>query len=205
MSHRDGEQRQNCIPQKGTDSKLDIGDNRLMYRLAYRNFGTHQSLVVNHTVNANGVAGIRWYEIRVDSKDTATIHQQGTYQPNNNYRWYGSIAMDKMGNIGLGYNVSSKALFPSIRYTGRLASDRLNTMRSEKTLIEGMGSQIRPPIDKRTIGGWNRWDDYTSLAVDPTDDCTFWYTAEYMKATAHLLQLRWSTFIGSFKFRNCKE
>ena len=198
-----GEIFQNCIPQKGISDKLDIGDNRFMNRLAYRNFGTHGSLVVNHTVDARGVAGIRWYEIRINRAGTPGVYQQGTYShPDNNHRWYGSMAMDKLGNIALGFNVSGQDLFPAIRYTGRVFIDPVNTLRTEASLIEGMGSQIKPPVSTATTGGWNRWDDYTGLAVDPSDDCTFWYTAEYMQSTAPLNN--WSTFIGSFKFKNCR-
>jgi hypothetical protein len=190
---------QNCIPQRGIADKLDIGDNRFMYRLAYRNFGSHASLVVNHTVDANGVAGIRWYEIRINRAGTPGVYQQGTYShPDNNHRWYSSAAMDKMGNIALGYNVSGNNLFPAIRYAGRIFTDPLHTLRDEVSLIEGSGSQIKPAEGDN----WNRWDDYTSTAIDPSDDCTFWYTAEYMKSTAPLNN--WSTFIGSFKFRTCR-
>jgi hypothetical protein len=193
---------QNCIPQNGIPDKLDIGDNRMMNRLAYRNFGTHGSLVVNHTVDANGVAGIRWYEIRINRAGTPGVYQQGTYQhPDNNHRWYASMAMDKLGNLAAGYNVSGSNLFPAIRYSGRIFTDPLHTLRAEASLIEGAGSQIKPVIGPGE-DGWNRWDDYTSLAVDPSDDCTFWYTAEYMQSTSPLNN--WSTFIGSFKFRTCR-
>ncbi|MDR3476602.1 MAG: hypothetical protein P4M14_01045 [Gammaproteobacteria bacterium] len=190
----------NCVPQKGTTDKLSVIDQDFMYRFAYRNFGNYQALVLNHTVDAgNLVAGVRWYEIRIKNNKIA-LYQQNTYtQPDSISRWYGSIAMDKMGNIGLGYNASGNNLYPAIRYTGRVFLDPLNTLRSENSIIEGSGSQLQPTSgdDQR-----NRWDDYTSLAVDPSDDCTFWYTAEYMLSTAP--DANWSTYIGSFKFNNCR-
>ena len=183
-----------CIPQPGTTVRLDgIGD-RLMHRLAYRNRGTHESLVVNHSVNAasSGTqAGVRWYEVR-NPNGTATIHQQGTYAPDANNRWMGSVAMDRDGNMAMVYSVSSGSVYPSIRYTGRLASDPLGTMpQGEATLIAGSGSQT---------GSASRWGDYAMMAVDPSDDCTFWFTTEYMASTG---TNPWSTRIGAFKFPSC--
>ncbi|MDR3492246.1 MAG: hypothetical protein P4M12_09440 [Gammaproteobacteria bacterium] len=196
----DASQSGNCVPQKGTTDKLSVIDQDFMYRLAYRNFGNYQTLLLNHVVNAGDlVAGVRWYEIRIRD-NYIDIYQQSTYtQPDGVSRWYASIAMDKMGNIGLGYNASGSYMYPSVRYTGRVFMDQLNTMRSEKSIIEGFGSQLQPTsgTDKR-----NRWDDYTSLVVDPSDDCTFWYTAQYMRSTAE--SGNWSTYIGSFKFNNCR-
>jgi hypothetical protein len=156
----------NCIPQPGTGQLLEALTVWLMYRLQYRNFGTHQTLVVNHTVDA-GVnrAGIRWYELR---KTTGNwfINQQQTYSPDATSRWMGSVAMDGDGNMALGYSVSSSSVFPGIRYTGRLASDPVNTMpQGEAVLFNGTGSQPA-----------SRWGDYSMMSVDPVDDCTFWYT-----------------------------
>lgn len=184
-----------CIPQPGTSQKLDSLADRLMYRLAYRNFGTYQSLVVNHSVsvggrNKNQTAGVRWYELR-NPNGTPTIFQQGTFSPDSTSRWMGSIAMDKVGNMALGYSASSSSLFPSIRYTGRLATDPLGTMQSENTIQAGAGSQLR---------NLNRWGDYSSMAVDLGDDCTFWYTTEYLKSSG---TFNWSTRIASFKFPSC--
>jgi len=183
----------NCIPQSGTTKKVDAIADRLMYRLAYRNFGTHESMVVNHTVDVDGTnhAGIRWYEIR-DPGGTPAIYQQGTFAPDANHRWMGSIAMDGEGDIALGYSVSGTSTFPSIRYTGRLAADPPGSMtQGEGTLMAGSGSQTSSS---------GRWGDYSMLAVDPADDCTFWYTQEYYSATS---SSGWKTRIGSFKFPNC--
>jgi uncharacterized repeat protein (TIGR01451 family) len=182
-----------CIPQPGTPLKLDALSDRLMYRLSYRNFGTHESLVVNHTVDVDGFnhAGIRWYEIR-NPGGTPAIYQQGTFAPDSDHRWMGSIAMDGAGNIALGYSVSgSTTTFPSIRYTGRLAGDSLGSMtQGEGVLMAGNGSQTSSS---------GRWGDYSMMAVGP-DDCTFWYTQEYYDATS---SSGWKTRIGSFKFVTC--
>jgi hypothetical protein len=184
-----------CIPQPGTSQKLDSLADRLMYRLAYRNFGAYESLVVNHSVTLGRgqtkTVGVRWYELR-SPNGTPSVFQQGTFSPDSTYRWMGSIAMDKVGNMALGYSASSSSLFPSIRYTGRLVTDPLGTMQAENTLKAGAGSQLR---------SLNRWGDYSSMAVDPVDGCTFWYTTEYLKANG---TFNWSTWIGSFKFPSCQ-
>jgi hypothetical protein len=184
-----------CIPQPNTNNKLDSLADRLMYRLAYRNFGTHESLVVNHSVTVSGtrhssVTGVRWYEIR-SPNGTPTVFQQGTFSPNSNSRWMGSIAMDKVGDIALGYSESSGSLVPSIAYTGRVPTDALGTMEAENLVFTGSGSQT---------GGLHRWGDYSSMSVDPVDDCTFWYTNEYLKASG---SFNWSTRVISFKFPGC--
>ena len=179
-----------CIPQSGTTNKLDSLADRLMYRLAYRNFGDHESIVVNHSVSAGGSVGIRWYELR-NPGGAPTVYQQSTYAPDATYRWMGSAAMDHSGDIGLGYSASSSTIKPAIRYTGRAAGDPLNTLQAESTLIQGTGSQT---------GGLNRWGDYSSIAVDPSDDCTFWFTTEYLSANG---SFNWRTRIGSFKFPDC--
>ena len=188
----------NCIQQPGTSQTLDALADRLMYRLAYRNFGDHQTLVVNHTVDAaNGGrvnAGVRWYEFRSPESSTFTpsLYQQGTYAPDSDNRWLGSVAMDHAGNIAVGYSVSGSSTYPSIRYAGRQVDDPLGTLaQGEGSLIAGSGSQT---------GVDGRWGDYSMMAVDPSDDCTFWYTTEYLSVTG---ERNWRTRIGSFKFRNC--
>jgi hypothetical protein len=183
----------NCIPQKDTKRKLDAISQGLMNRLQYRNFGSHQTLVVNHTVDVDNTdhAGIRWYELR-DSGGGWSIYQQGTYAPDDAHRWAGSAAMDSAGNLAIGFSISSKKLFPSIHYAGRLAGDPLGILaQGEAILIDGNGSQKHPS---------SRWGDYTMLAVDPVDDCTFWYTSEYY---SHNSRANWQTRIGSFKFPGC--
>ncbi len=180
-----------CVPQPNTSAQLDTLSDRLMYRFAYRNYGDHESLVVNHTVDAGGRTGIRWYEVR-DPGGSPTIYQQGTYAPDSNYRWMGSVAMDASGNMAVGYSVSSSSLYPSVRYAGRLANDPLNELpQAETTLVNGGGSQT---------SSYERWGDYSMLSVDPVDDCTFWYTQEYMASTS---SGAWSTRIGSFRFPTC--
>ena len=180
-----------CIPQPGTTQQLDSLADRLMYRLAYRNFGDHESLVVTHSVTAGTTAsGLRWYEIR-NPNGTPTVFQQSSYSPDTASRWMGSIAMDKLGNIAIGYNVSSSTIKPSLRYSTRLATDPINTLSNETSIVVGGGSQLA------TL---SRWGDYTTMTVDPVDDCTFWYTGEYLKASG---TFNWSTRITSFKMPNC--
>jgi hypothetical protein len=182
-----------CIPQSGTTTRLDSLADRLMYRLAYRNFGDHESLVVNHSVTAGSSVGVRWYEVR-NPNGTPAVYQQGTYAPDASYRWMGSIAMDHAGDIALGYSVASSTLHPGIRYTGRLAGDPLGSMtQGEGTIIAPNGSQT---------GNLNRWGDYTSMSIDPSDDCTFWYANEYLSANG---SFNWRTRIGSFKFPSCNS
>jgi hypothetical protein len=187
--------REQCITQPGTTAKLETIGDRLMYRVQYRNFGGYESVVLNHTVNANSLAAPRWYELRSPNSPTgATVFQQGTFAPADGvHRWMGSITQDRMGNIAMGYSASSSTLFPSIRYAGRLVTDPLGTFaQGEATLFAGSGSEDFPTAP--------RWGDYSSISVDPTDDCTFWYTTEYFSQTA----LRsWRTRIGSFKFPSC--
>jgi hypothetical protein len=179
-----------CVPQSGitSSSYLDgIGD-RLMFRLGYRNFGDHESVVGNYTVNANGVAGVRWFELRNVTNGPVTVFQQSTYQPDTTWRWMGSAAMDGQGNIAVGFSASSSAIHPQIRYAARLATDPLNTLaQGEAHLFDGTGSQM---------GTSNRWGDYSAIVVDPVDDATFWYTNEYYSTNA---SFNWRTRIGSFK------
>jgi len=179
-----------CIPQSGTSQKLDSLADRVMHRLAYRNFGDHESLLVNHSVTAGTSVGVRWYELRGIS-GTPVVYQSGTYAPDSNYRWMGSIAMDKLGDIALGYSVSSASIYPSISYTGRAPSDPLGTMQGENSIQTGAGSQT---------SGLSRWGDYSAMTIDPGDDCTFFYTNEYLKANG---TFNWSTRIASFKFPSC--
>ncbi len=179
-----------CIPQAGTSEKLDSLGERLMYRLAYRNFGAHESLVVTHSVAAGSSTGARWYELRSPGT-TPSVYQQGTYAPDSSFRWMGSIAMDQVGNVALGYSVSSSTMHPAIRYAGRVPSDPLGTLEAETSIIEGTGSQTK---------NLNRWGDYSSMSIDPGDDCTFWYTNEYLNSNG---TFNWNTRIASFKFSSC--
>jgi Big-like domain-containing protein len=181
-----------CIPQPGTTQKLDALGDRLMYRLAYRNFGDHESIVATHTVmTETGNTGIRWYEVR-NPNSAPTIQQQGTFAPDTDNRWMPSIAMDHAGNIAVGYSVASSATFPSIRYTGWEVGNPLGNLQSETSLVAGGGSQT----------GYDRWGDYSAMRIDTDDDCTFWYTQEYQATTQ---VANWSTRIGSFKFPSCGQ
>ena len=187
----------NCIPQPGTSQRLDDLGDRLMHRLQYRHFGAYATLATNHTVNAgSNQAGLRWYELRRVGGGWE-IYQQGTYAGpggNNEHRWMGSAALDGMGNLAIGYSLSSNSVHPSIAYTGRLASDPLNTLpQGEAILQAGTGSQTSSSA---------RWGDYSMLSVDPVDDCTFWFTSEYLQTTS---SAAWRTRIGSFVFPACSS
>jgi len=179
------------IPQQGGPALESLTD-RLMYRLAYRNFGGHESMVVNHTVNSNGagLAGFRWYELQRTGGNWSIV-QQSTYAPDSENRWMGSIAMDKQGDIAAGFSVANGTTFPGIDYAGRLAGDPANTFTMESTFQAGTGAQQN---------GAARWGDYSSIQIDPADDCTFWYTTEYIKTTGNA---PWQTRVGSFTFPSC--
>jgi PKD repeat protein len=177
------------VAQPGTTTKLDNLADRLMNRLQYRNFGDHQSMVTNHTVNVgSGRAGVRWYELR-NTGSGWSIYQQGTYAPNDgDSRWMASIAMNGNGDIGLGFSVSGSNTYPSIRVAGQTAGapDGLGVLDiPEATIVDGNASQT----------GVTRWGDYSMLSVDPNDDATFWYTTEYTTGGWN-----WVTRIASFSF-----
>ena len=182
-----------CIPEK-SGVKLDSLGDRLMYRLAYRNLGSYGALVVNHSVTAGSATGIRWYELHADNSnpdDNLTVAQQGTYAPSTASRWMGSIAMDSVGNIALGYSISSSTTYAGLAYTGRLAGDAPGTMTQGETVFKtGSGGQTT----------YSRWGDYSSMSIDPADDCTFWYTGEYLPSTG---TFNWKTRIASFKLPGC--
>lgn len=193
-----------CLPQPGvTDPSryLDILSyrQRPTWRLAYRNFKGYESLVTAQSVEAApGQAGMRWYEVRRDLAGNYTVHQQGTYAPGDGvHRWMGSIAQDKFGNMALGYSVvNGTDVYPGIRYTGRLAGDPAGEMGlGEGTIINGSGVQLTTN---------SRWGDYTSMNVDPVNDCTFWYVNEYYTAAGQASSLAgWQTRIASFKLPGC--
>jgi hypothetical protein len=180
-----------CIPQSGTTNQLDSLADRAMYRLAYRNFGSYESLVVDHAVTAGSGVGMRWYEIRSPGT-TPTVFQSGTYAPDSNFRWMGSIAEDQSGDMAMGFSLSGSSLHPGISYTGRLVSDPAGQMsQGESNVITGGGSQT---------GTLTRWGDYSAMQIDPADGCTFWYTNEYIPSNG---SFNWKTRINSFKFSSC--
>ncbi len=185
-----------CIPQPSGGSALDALGNETMFRNAYRNFGDHEALVFSHSVAAGGtskaVSAERWYELRATPPGSAfKLYQSGTYQNKTNNYWMGSIAMDKAGDIALGFSAdNSTNLDPSIYFTGRVPGDPLNKMESAKLIVKGALVQ----------SGSNRWGDYSTVSVDPVDDCTFWYTQEYGKNGG----ANWQSHVASFKFNSCQ-
>ncbi len=178
-----------CIPQPGTDQKLDPTFGQLLQRLQYRNFGSYESLVGTHTVNVgSNVAGMRWHEIQISPPGGApSVAEDSTYAPGDGInRWMGSVAMDAGGNIGLGYSMSNgSSEYPSVGFTGSAAGSGTMGL-GETTMVAGGGSQT----------GSSRWGDYSAMSIDPSDDETFWYTQEYYPATS---SHGWRTRIGSFR------
>jgi hypothetical protein len=189
-----------CAPQKGGPQQLDILGDRLMFRMNYRNFGSYASVLLNHTVKADARSGIRWYELRIPKGGDPSIYQQGTYAPSDDltnpiWRWMGSIAQDKKGDIAAGYSASGPNNYPSVRYTGRAAGDPLGQMtQAEQVAYTGTGPQTEAE---------GRWGDYSDLTIDPSDNCTFWYTQEYL-GTDTVVIGTWRTRVVSFKFPGCK-
>ena len=179
-----------CVPNLSGAGAMDGLGDRLMFRLAYRIIGGVERVVGNHSVNALGNAGIRWFEVRDVTAGPVTVFQESTYSPDATWRWMGSIAMDGSGDMMLGFSASSSTINPQIRYAGRFASDPINTLnQGEGHIIDGAGSPT---------GTGNRWGDYSAMTVDPVDDATFWYTQEYFSTTG--TQFNWRTRIASFKF-----
>jgi hypothetical protein len=183
----------NCVPQSGTDRRLDAQGDKLMARLVYRRVNGHESIVAVHSVNSKaGGGGVRWYEFRLDRHRAPVLYQQGTYAPDSGYRWMASAAIDKFGNIGIGYSYGARGEFAGQRFAGRLAGDpsgRL-TLR-EAVLAAGEAAQTTTP----------RWEDYTQTAVDPSDDCTIWYVGDYVKQG----ETTYSTRIGAFRLPGCHD
>jgi len=205
----------NCLPQPGSTVTLDGLDDRLMFRFNYRNFGAYESLLVNHSVvggsgkggTTNTGSGIRWYEIRSPASNP-TVFQQSTYAPaDGNWRWMGSIAQDQAGDMALGFAITSNGgggsdvAFPSVAWTGRLSTDPASTMGQGEAVIDTGGGDendayATPAPDEHR----GRWGDYSAMTVDPTDDCTFWYTQELYHQNGIGA---WDTYIASMKFPSC--
>jgi len=182
----------NCVSQPNTDRRLDSQGDKLMQGLIYRNFGDHESLLAEHSVaTSQKSGGVRWYEFRMSGSGDPTLYQQSTYAPDGFYRWLASIGMDRKGNIGMGYSFGGEPNFPGQRFTARMAKDPKGQMTfKESVLAEGQASQTNSL----------RWEDYTNIAMDPSDDCTFWFTGNYLKAGATSSTTR----IGSFAVPGCK-
>lgn len=181
----------NCVSQPGTDRRLDAQGDKIMARLVYRRIGNRESVVAVHSVNtASGGGGVRWYEFRVDKRRNVSLYQQGTYAPEGFYRWMASPAIDRMGNIGIGYSFGGSPHFAGQRFAGRLSGDPKGSLTlGETVLVEGEAAQAT------TL----RWEDYTQTAVDPSDDCTIWYVGDYLKKDA----VNYSTRIGAFRMPGC--
>ena len=182
-----GGQLTKAVPQPGTDQHLDAQGDKLMARLVYRKIGNRESVVGVHSVSTSaGGGGVRWYEFLVNKDRTVKLYQQGTYAPDSNYRWMASAAIDKKGNIGIGYSFGGKNDFPGQRFSGRHFGDPLGKLTlNEVVLVNGEASQLN------TL----RWEDYTQTAMDPSDDETIWYVGDYLKKGAK----NYSSKIGAFK------
>jgi hypothetical protein len=180
-----------CVPQPGTDIRLDAQGDKLMQRLVYRNFGRYQSIVASQSVDTKaGGGGVRWYEFRLDRDSSPQLFQQGTYAPDGGYRWLPGIAMDRKGDIGIGYSFGDASRYPGQRFAARLAGDTMGEMTvHEAILAEGEASQTN------TL----RWEDFTTLDVDPSDDCTFWYVGDYFRKGDE----SYSTRIGAWRLPGC--
>lgn len=176
-----------CVPQPGTDVRLDAQGDKIMQRLVYRRIGNDEYIVAAHSVATKaGGGGVRWYEFRLNEHRDPTLYQQGTYAPDNFYRWMPSIDVDKNGDIGVGYSFGGAPNFAGQRFAARLASDPKGMLTfHESVLAEGEAAQTN------TL----RWEDYTTTAMDPSDDCTFWYVGDYLKAGTK----QYSTRIGAFR------
>jgi hypothetical protein len=180
-----------CVPQPGTDVRLDSQGDKLMQRLVYRNFGRFQSIVAVHSIDTKaGGGGVRWYEFRLDKRGTLRLFQQGTYAPDGSYRWLPSIAMDRKGDIAIGYSFGESSSYPGQRFAARLAGDPKGRMTLHESVVaEGQASQTNA----------FRWEDYTTLDIDPSDDCTFWYVGDYFKAGSE----NYSSRIGALRLPGC--
>jgi hypothetical protein len=186
-----GGQLTNCVPQPGADRRLDAQGDKIMARLVYRKIGARESLVAVHSVNTSaGGGGVRWYEFQIDKNRSVRLRQQGTYAPDGFYRWMASPAIDRFGNIGIGYSFGGTPNFAGQRFAARRLSDRLGKLTLRETvLVEGEAAQNAM-----------RWEDYTQTAIDPGDDCTIWYVGDYIKKG----ETNYSSRIGAFRLPGCR-
>jgi len=182
----------NCVPQPDTDRRLDVQGDKIMQRVVYRKIGNRESIVAAHSVATQaGGGGVRWYEFRLDKKRDVELYQQGTYAPDAFYRWIPSIAMDKKGDIGVGYSFGGLPNYAGQRFAARREGDPKRMLSFQETVLAtGEAAQ------KNTL----RWEDYTTTAIDPSDDCTFWYVGDYLKTGDE----NYRTKIGSFRVPGCK-
>ena len=182
----------NCVPQPDTDRRLDVQGDKIMQRLVYRRIGNRESILAGHSVATQaGGGGVRWYEFRLDKKREAYLYQQGTYAPDGFYRWIPSMAMDKKGNIGVGYSFGGTPNYAGQRFAARRDGDPKGVLTFHETVLaKGEAAQ------KNTL----RWEDYTTTAMDPSDDCTFWYVGDYLKTGDE----NYRTKIGAFRAPGCQ-
>jgi hypothetical protein len=185
-----GGQLTNCVPQPGTERRLDAQGDKIMARLVYRRLQDRESIVAVHSVNTSaGGGGVRWYEFRVNRDRSIVLHQQGTYAPDGRFRWMASPAIDRLGNIGIGYSFGGPEHFAGQRFAGRVPSDPPGVLTLRETvLVEGEAAQNAM-----------RWEDYTQTAVDPSDDCTIWYVGDYLRKGA----TNYSSRVGAFRMPGC--
>jgi predicted metalloprotease with PDZ domain len=181
----------NCVPQPGSDRRLDAQGDKIMARLVYRRIGNRESIMAVHSINtSSGGGGVRWYEFRINPDRSIRLHQQGTYADDGHFRWMASPAMDRLGNIGIGYSFGGSGDFAGQRFAGRAAGDKLGQLTlEERVLAEGQAAQNAM-----------RWEDYSQTAIDPTDDCTIWYVGDYIKKGAS----SYSSRIGAFRLPGCR-
>jgi hypothetical protein len=179
-----------CVPQPGTDARLDAQGDKIMQRLVYRRVGGHESIVAVHSVNTTaGGGGVRWYELRIARDRSVHVFQQGTYAPDGFFRWLASPAMDRFGNIAIGYSFGGAPHFAGQRVAARLAADPPGHLTlAETVLVEGEDAQQIM-----------RWEDYAQTSVDPSDDCTIWYVGDYLKKG----HAAYSSRVGAFRLPGC--
>ncbi len=182
-----------CVPQRGDTNRLDSQGDKLMQRLVYRNVNGHEAILAQHSIStAAGGGGVRWYEFRLDARRDPVLYQQGTFAPDSLYRWLPSPGMDRKGNIGIGYSFGGATEFPGQRFAARLASDPRGQLTfHESVLAAGQAAQPRQL----------RWEDYVTTAMDPSDDCTFWYVGDYVKKDA----ASYTSRIGAFRVPGCRD
>lgn len=182
----------NCVPQPNSKSYLDAQGDKLMQRLVYRNWDGHQSILAEDSIDTAAQAGgVRWYEFRLNDDGDPVLYQQGTYAPDGHYRWMASMDMDKFGDIGVGYSYGGPDVYPGQRFAARRAGDPPGKLTLRETVLARGGAAQT---------GSNRWEDYTTMAMDPGDDCTFWYVGDYLKPGAPASTTR----IGAFRLPGCQ-
>lgn len=182
-----------CVSQPGTDMRLDAQGDKLMQRLVYRKIGRHEWIAGLHSIDTNGGGGgVRWYEFKLDKHRDPQLYQQGTYAPGGFYRWMPSIGIDRKGDIGIGYSFGGDPDYAGQRFAARLAKDPRGTLTFKETVLaEGHAAQTN------TL----RWEDYTTTAMDPSDDCTFWYVGDYIQSAGE----NYGTRIGGFRIPGCSS